>query len=130
MNAQIDQSAPVLRVIPQMHDANPRGDIFGGWLMAQLDLAGMLIGARKIHASFATIAVKDMIFKQPIFAFDEVSIYGEISAIGKTSFTVEVAAYVRRSKDYNAEPLFVSTAHIVYALIKTPGEKENAIIKI
>jgi acyl-CoA hydrolase len=71
-----------------------------------------------------------MIFKKPIFVFDEVSIYGDITAVGKTSFTVSLTAYVRRATDYNADPIFVGSADIVYALIKKPGEKTNEIIHI
>jgi acyl-CoA thioesterase YciA len=116
----------VLRLTPQSHEANPRGDIFGGWLMAQFDLAGMLIGYRASDSQFATIAVKDMLFKQPIFVFDEVSIYGEIVHRGNTSFTVEVIAYAKRAKDhYKKEPVLIGSAHIVYAAIKAPGEKSN-----
>lgn len=115
---------PVLRLTPRMNEANPRGDIFGGWLMSQLDLAGMLIGARQSTSAFATVAVKNMTFKQPIFAFDEVSIYGEISHRGKTSFTVSLQAYTRRP-NYTGESILVSEAEIVYAAIKNPGEKND-----
>ena len=118
----------LLRVTPQMNNANPRGDIFGGWLMSQLDLAGMLLGARQIKSAFATIAVKEMLFKQPIFALDEVSIYGEISRFGNTSFTVSLEAFVKRAPHYDNEALLVGSAQIVYATIKSPGEKNAETI--
>jgi acyl-CoA thioesterase YciA len=119
----IDKNNPVLRLTPRPNEANPRGDIFGGWIMAQIDLAGMLIGAREVSSQFATVAVKEMTFHHPIFPFDEVSIYGEIIERGKTSFTIELVAYLTREGNYDAEPLLVSKAKMVYALIKKPGEK-------
>jgi acyl-CoA thioesterase YciA len=112
----------ILRVIPQMKDANPRGDIFGGWLMSQLDLAGMLVGSHQFKTDFATIAVKEMLFKHPIFAFDEVSIYGEVSHVGNTSFTVSLEAFVKKLPDY-VESIKVASAEIVYATITKPGVK-------
>ncbi len=119
----IDKKNPVLRLTPRPNEANSRGDIFGGWLMSQLDLAGMLIGAAVVDSMFATVAVKDMTFKHPIFPFDELSVYGEVLKQGNTSFTVGLEAYVQRSPDYKGEPLLVSTAQIVYAQIKDPGVK-------
>ena len=112
----------VLRVVPQMKEANPRGDIFGGWLMSQLDLAGMLVGSRQFKTAFATIAVKEMLFKHPIFAFDEVSIYGEVSHVGTTSFTVSLEAFATRVPEY-IESVKVASAQIVYATITQPGVK-------
>lgn len=120
----------LLRVIPQMKEANPRGDIFGGWLMSQLDLAGMLVGARQVKSAFATVAVKEMLFKKPIFAFDEVSIYGEILQHGTTSFTVALEAYVKRAPAYDNEPILVASAKIVYAAIKTPGVKNDETLSL
>lgn len=121
----IDANNPILRLTPRPNEANPRGDIFGGWLMSQIDLAGMLVGARYVDSQFATVAVKEMTFSHPIFPFDEVSIYGEIVEHGNTSFTVGFETYLLREGHYNGEKLLISTAKIVYATIKKPGEKND-----
>ncbi len=122
---------PVLRLTPRANEANPRGDIFGGWVMSQFDLAGMLIGNKEMTSSFATVAVKEMTFKHPIFVFDEVSIYGEVIHRGNTSFTVELAAYAKRASErYQNEPILIGTAQIVYAAIKKPGEKNEKVVFI
>lgn len=124
----IDLNKPVLRLTPRPNEANPRGDIFGGWLMSQLDLAGMLIGARYVESQFATVAVKEMTFHCPIFPFDEVSIFGRVIETGNSSFTVGFEVYVTREGDYDAEPILASKAAIIYATIKQPGVKnENAM---
>lgn len=87
---------PALRAIPMPHDANQSGDIFGGWVLSQMDLAGGSIAARRVKGRCATVAITAMTFHQPIFVGDEVSCYGEIVKIGHTSLTVKIESWARR----------------------------------
>jgi len=85
----------VLRVIPLPRDVNANGDIFGGWVMAQVDLAGAVLPARLAQGRMATVAVNQFVFKQPVRVGDLLSFYAEIVRIGKTSITVDVEVYAQ-----------------------------------
>jgi acyl-CoA thioesterase YciA len=87
---------PALRAIAMPADANPRGDIFGGWLLSQMDLAGSTVAIRRAKARVATVAVTSMTFRKPVFVGDEVSCYAQIERIGRTSITVKIATWARR----------------------------------
>lgn len=87
---------PALRVIPLPADANHTGDIFGGWIMAQVDLAGSVPAARLAQGRVATVAVNSFVFKQPVFVGDIVSFYAEVVRVGRTSITVDVEVYAQR----------------------------------
>jgi len=84
---------PTLRVIPMPADANHTGDIFGGWIMAQVDLAGAVPAVRLAQGRVATVAVNSFVFKQPVFVGDIVSLYSEVVRVGRTSITVSVEVY-------------------------------------
>lgn len=86
---------PTLRVIPMPADANHTGDIFGGWIMAQVDLAGAVPAMRVAKGRVATIAVNSFVFKQPVFVGDIVSLYSEVMRVGRTSITVSVEVYAQ-----------------------------------
>src|SRR6202171_5795784 len=90
---------PALRAIAMPADTNPSGDIFGGWLMAQMDLAGANAAVRRARGRCATVAVDGMIFHEPVFVGDEVSLYAGISRVGKTSMTIRVEAWRRSRTD-------------------------------
>jgi acyl-CoA thioesterase YciA len=90
---------PLIRAIAMPADANPSGDIFGGWLMSQLDLAGANAASRRCRGRCATVAVDSMIFHQPVFIGDEVSLYANIVKVGRTSMTVRVEAWRRSRTD-------------------------------
>jgi acyl-CoA thioesterase YciA len=83
----------VLKVIPMPADCNANGDIFGGWVMAQVDLAGSVLPARRAQGRMATVAVNEFIFKQPVRIGDLLSFYSEITRVGRTSITVRVEVY-------------------------------------
>ena len=87
---------PALRAIPMPSDANQSGDIFGGWVLSQMDLAGGALAARRCKGRCATVAITAMTFHEPIFVGDEVSCYGEIVRIGRTSLTVKIESWARR----------------------------------
>ncbi len=87
---------PTLRVVPMPADANQHGDIFGGWIMAQVDIAGSVAAARLAKGRVATVAVNSFLFKQPVFVGDLVSFYAEVVRVGRTSITVNVEVYSQR----------------------------------
>jgi acyl-CoA thioesterase YciA len=93
---QLPKREPTLRVVAMPSDANYAGDIFGGWLMGQVDVAGSIPALHRARGRVATVAVNSLVFKQPIFVGDLVSFYARIVRIGTTSITVDVEVYVQR----------------------------------
>jgi acyl-CoA thioesterase YciA len=87
---------PALRAIAMPADANPYGDIFGGWLLSQMDLAGGTVATRRAKGRTATVAITAMSFHRPVFIGDEVTCYAKIVRIGTTSITMKVESWVRR----------------------------------
>lgn len=87
--------APAMRVTAMPADANPYGDIFGGWLMAQMDLAAGLVAARTVRGRAVTVAVDRISFLRPVTIGDEVSVYAEPMAYGRTSIQIQVEAWRR-----------------------------------
>jgi acyl-CoA thioesterase YciA len=90
---------PALRVVPMPADANQHGDIFGGWVMSQVDIAGSVPAARRARGRVATVAVNSFVFKQPVLVGDVVSFYATITHSGRTSITVDVQVYAQRDPD-------------------------------
>jgi len=88
---------PVLRVVPMPGDTNQHGDIFGGWIMSQVDIAGGVVAARRARGRVATVAVNSFTFKQPVSVGDVVSFYASISRVGTTSIGVDVEVYAQRN---------------------------------
>ncbi len=86
---------PSLRTIAMPADANANGDIFGGWLLSQMDLAGSVIAVQKAESKVATVGIEAMSFHQPVFVGDEVSCYCTIEKVGRTSITVKVDTWAR-----------------------------------
>jgi acyl-CoA thioesterase YciA len=107
---------PTMRVIPMPADANHTGDIFGGWIMAQVDLAGAVPAMRVAKGRVATVAVNSFVFKQPVFVGDIVSFYAEVVQIGRTSITVSVEVYAqhRSAADAGAK---VTEAVLTYVAV-------------
>src|SRR5690554_117503 len=87
---------PVLRVIPLPGDANMHGDVFGGWIMAQVDIGGSVIASRRAQGRVATVSVNSFTFKEPVFVGDLLSVYASIIKTGTTSITVSVEVYAER----------------------------------
>jgi acyl-CoA thioesterase YciA len=94
---RLPEREPALRVVPMPADANQNGDIFGGWVMSQVDIAGAIPAARRARGRVATVAVNSFVFKQPVFVGDVVSFYAEITRVGRTSITVSVEVYAQRN---------------------------------
>lgn len=110
----------VLRVMPMPADANPNGDIFGGWIMAQVDLAGAVLPARVARGRIVTVAVNQFVFKQPVSVGDLLSFYARVERIGRTSVTVHVEVYAERNP---ADPVVVKVteANLTYVAINMDG---------
>jgi acyl-CoA thioesterase YciA len=89
---------PALRTIAMPADANANGDIFGGWVLSQMDLAGGSLAVQRAGGRVATVAVTGMSFHLPVFIGDEVSCYGTIVKIGRTSITIHIESWVRRHR--------------------------------
>jgi acyl-CoA thioesterase YciA len=104
---------PVLRVVPMPADANQHGDIFGGWIMSQVDIAGGVFAARRARGRVATIAVNSFAFKQPVFIGDVLSFYADIVRVGHTSITVNVEVYAQRNPE-DVEIVKVTEATLTY----------------
>jgi acyl-CoA thioesterase YciA len=110
----------VLKVIPMPADTNGNGDIFGGWVMAQVDLAGSVIPARYAGGRMATVAVNEFIFKQPVRVGDILSFYAKLIRVGRTSLTVKVEVY---AEQFRAQGQFVKVteATLTYVAIDEQG---------
>ena len=106
---------PALRVVPMPSDANYSGDIFGGWIMSQVDIAGSIPAARLAKGRIVTIAVNSFLFKQPVMIGDLVSFYTEIAKIGRTSITVDVEVYAQRRSLH--EIVKVTEATLTYVAV-------------
>lgn len=93
---KLPRPEPTLRAIAMPANANPHGDIFGGWLLSQMDLAGATLATRRAKGRVVTVAITAMTFHRPVFIGDEVTCYGEIVKVGRTSITVKIESWVRR----------------------------------
>ena len=107
---------PVLRVVPMPADANPTGDIFGGWIMSQVDIAGSVAAVRVARGRVATVAVNSFLFKQPVFIGDLVSLYAEVVRVGRTSITVNVEVYAQRRPE-REQVVKVTEATLTYVAV-------------
>ncbi len=115
---------PILRVVPMPADVNPQGDVFGGWIMAQVDIAGAVLAMRRACGRVTTVAVNSFLFKQPVTVGDVVSFFAEVVGIGQTSIQVRVEVFAERNP---AQPLTVKVTEAVltYVAINQHGEKRR-----
>jgi len=113
---------PALRVVPLPADLNPSGDVFGGWIMSMVDIAGSVAARRRARSRVATVAVNSFVFKQPVSVGDLVSFYAEVVAVGNSSVTVDVVVYVERDPE-NAIALKVTEARLTYVALDRQGNK-------
>lgn len=111
----------VLKVIPMPADCNANGDIFGGWVMAQVDLAGSVLPARYADGRMATVAVNEFIFKQPVRVGDILSFFATMVRIGRTSMTVKVEVYAERFRS-QGQYIKVTEASLTYVAIDDNGK--------
>ena len=111
----------VLKVIPMPADCNANGDIFGGWVMAQVDLAGSVLPARYSQGRMATVAVNEFIFKQPVRVGDILSFFSKVTRVGRTSVTVKVEVYAECYQS-QGKYLKVTEASLTYVAIDDNGK--------
>ncbi len=107
---------PTLRVVPMPADSNSSGDIFGGWVMSQVDIAGSIPAIRLARGRVATVAVNSFVFRQPVMVGDVVSFYAEVVKIGRTSITVSVEVYAQRNPE-KEETVKVTEATLTYVAV-------------
>lgn len=106
----------VLRVMPMPHDMNPSGDVFGGWIMSQVDIAGAIQAIHVAKGRVVTASVSSLQFHKPVFVGDLVSLYAEVTNIGTTSITIHVDVYADRGRE-QGNPIKVTEADLVYVKI-------------
>lgn len=111
----------VLKVIPMPADCNANGDIFGGWVMAQVDLAGSVLPARHVRGRMATVAVNQFVFKQPVRVGDILSFFAHVERIGNTSITVRVEVFAE-SFHTQGQYAKVTEASLTYVAIDDAGK--------
>ncbi len=111
----------VLRVMPLPADVNANGDIFGGWIMAQVNLAGAVLPSRIAKGRIATVAVNEFIFKQPVSLGDLLSFYARVTRIGRTSIGVHVEVYAERNPA-DLQVVKVTQADLTYVAIDANGQ--------
>lgn len=122
MELPTDQE-PTLRLKTRPNDANKGGDIFGGWLMSQIDVASAIEASRRAKGPVVTVAVNKLTFLKPLYIYDIVSFYTKVSAVGKTSLTVETEVYAeRQQKDGTEEVVKISDATLVFVAVSEPGK--------
>jgi acyl-CoA thioesterase YciA len=119
---RLPQKQPVLRTVPMPADLNQNGDVFGGWVMAQVDVAGAIPAMRRASGRVATVSVNSFLFKQPISVGDVVSLYAEVVHVGNTSITVNVEVYAERNY-CNPVTVKVTEAQLTYVAIDRSGQK-------
>lgn len=122
--AELPNKQPALRVMPMPSDVNQNGDVFGGWIMAQVDVAGAIPAMRRARGKVATVSVNSFLFKQPVSVGDVVSFFAEVVETGRTSIKVNVEVYAER---HPANPLTVKVteATLTYVAIDQHGNKRE-----
>ena len=120
----LETRQPALRVIPMPADLNRYGDIFGGWVMAMVDVAGSVPAHRIAKGRIATVAVNSFVFRQPISVGDLVSFYATVTRVGKTSVTVDVEVYAERNPE-QPEVVKVTEAILTYVAVDEDGAKRQ-----
>ena len=111
---------PALRVVPMPADSNHNGDIFGGWIMAQVDVAGGIVAGRVARGRVATVSVNSFVFKQPVQIGDLLSFYVDVVRVGNTSVTVNVEVYAER-RPADPKVVKVTEATLTYVAIDPQG---------
>lgn len=120
----LPEKQPTLRVVPMPADLNQNGDVFGGWVMAQVDVAGAIPAMRLARGRVATVSVNSFQFRQPVSVGDIVSLYADIVRVGRTSITVRVEVFAERNHD---QPIVVrvTQAELTYVAIDASGAKRE-----
>jgi acyl-CoA thioesterase YciA len=121
----LPQREPTIRIAAMPSDANYTGDIFGGWLMGQVDIAGSIPALHRAKGRVSTVAVNSFVFKQPIFVGDVVSFYTRIVKVGTTSITVEVEVYAQRDP---AKPVCVKVTEATLTYVAVGEDRKPRVV--
>jgi acyl-CoA thioesterase YciA len=116
---------PAMRTIAMPADTNPHGDIFGGWLLCQMDLAGSTVATRRAGGRVVTVAITAMVFHRPVLVGDEVSCYGTVEKVGTTSITVKVESWARRR--IGLDHIKVTEGVFSYVLVGPDGRPQPIV---
>jgi len=108
---------PTLRMVPMPADTNAQGNIFGGWIMAQVDMAASIPAFKRARGRIVTVAVNSFEFKQPVFVGDVVSFYADVVAVGRTSMTVLVECFSERLVEGEHKVVAVTKAELTYVAV-------------
>lgn len=125
ISVALPRREPTLRVVAMPANANYAGDIFGGWLMGQVDIAGSIPALHRAKGRVATVAVNSFVFQQPVFVGDIVSLYAEIVKIGRTSITVDVAVYAQRDP---AKPTCVKVTEATLTYVAVDDKRKPRVV--
>ena len=115
---------PALRVLAMPRDTNPMGDIFGGWIMSQVDIAGAIVASQLVKCRIVTVGVNEFTFKHPVLVGDIISCYGKVVKTGTTSITVKVEVCAIRN-NYDEKCIKVTEATTVYVAIDENGKSKK-----
>ena len=108
---------PVLRIVPMPADTNAHGTIFGGWVMAQVDIAGSIPAWDRAQGPVVTVAVNSFVFREAVFVGDLVSFYARVKKVGRTSITVDVEVFAQRGRQGRDEAVKVTEAQLTYVAV-------------
>jgi len=120
MNVTLPAEQPTTRVLAMPADTNASGDIFGGWIMSQVDIAGSVVAHREANGRVVTVAVNEFQFHEPVYVGDLISCYASISRVGKTSIAVQVDVYAERNRD-DSVCVQVTQAQLTYVAVDENG---------
>ena len=116
---------PVLRIVPMPADTNAHGTIFGGWVMAQVDIAGSIPAWERAAGPVVTVAVNSFVFKEAVYVGDLVSFYARVLKVGKTSITVDVEVFAQRGRKGGAGVVKVTEAQLTYVAVDGERKPRN-----
>ena len=129
LRVSLPEGQPVLRTVPMPADTNYAGDIFGGWIMSQVDMAGSIPALRQARGRVATIAVNSFIFKHPVLVGDLVSFYADIVKIGRTSITVDVSVYAQRGVREGGEEVCIKVTEAVLTYVAIDSNRRPRVVE-
>ena len=127
-----ESEQPVLRIVPMPADTNAHGTIFGGWVMAQVDIAGSIPAWDRAQGPVVTVAVNSFVFKEPVFVGDVVSFYARVLKVGRTSITVDVEVFAQRARSVSREAVKVTEAQLTYVAVddrRQPRAVPNPVVQ-
>jgi acyl-CoA thioesterase YciA len=117
--SDVERGEPAVRTLAMPADTNPSGDIFGGWVIAQMDIAAGIVAARRAQGRVATVALDGLSFHRPVYVGDLVSCHADVVKVGRTSMTIKVDTYVIRAR--TMEEVKVTEGHFTMVAIDAEG---------